>query len=250
MNERKIGRDEVVAANHADAGVETLGEPDRLLFERVGPERIGRRVDEIAAEADRRGDALDFRRVDAIGRDQPGLGRGIGLEAVVAIEPEQESERGEIGVGGRVGEAVDAFGQRGRELAGGERIAHRRVDRLDAEQHAGERSGLVRKKLQSTGLGLEAAALGEGGGRFADRRLDLLPVFGADEPDRRRVGRRRGERGQGQVSTSGNVRSRAYTDFVRPSSAGTAAGRWRAWPTAHRCAGRTRQPRLRPARLF
>ena len=119
-----------------------LGELDGLLLERVGPEHVGGRVDEVASEGDRRGDALDPRRVDPVGRDEPGLRRRVGLEAVVAVEREQEAERGEIGVARRIGEAIDAFGQRRRELAGGERIARRRVRPVDPEQDAGERARL------------------------------------------------------------------------------------------------------------
>ena len=113
--------------DHADAGVEMLGELDRLLFERVGTEHVGGRVDEVAAERDRRGDALESDpRRPRRARRGCGCGAVIGLEAVEAVEREQEAERREIGVWRRVGEAVDAVGQRRCELA------RRRTDRASA----------------------------------------------------------------------------------------------------------------------
>ena len=123
-----------------------LGELDDLLLKRVRPERVGGRVDEVASVTDRGRDALDPQRVDAVGRDETGLRRGVGLEPVVAIEREKKAERREIGVLRRVGETVDAFGQRRRELAWAKRIARRRVRRVDPQQHAGERPGLSRQE--------------------------------------------------------------------------------------------------------
>ena len=63
-----------------------------------GPQDVGGRVDEIASESDRLGDALNPDRVDLVGRDELGLRRLVGLEAIVPIKREQEAERGEIGV--------------------------------------------------------------------------------------------------------------------------------------------------------
>ena len=200
VDERKIGGEKLVAAHHADARVKTLGELDDLLLERVRPERVGRGVDKVASETNRRRDAVDPVRIDPVGRHEAGLRRRIGLEPVVSIEREKKAERREIGVMRRVGETVDAFRQRRRELAGTKRIARGRVRLIDPEQHAGERPRFAREKLHSSGLRLEAAAFGEGRGGIADRRLDRVPIVGADEPDRRRVGRRRGEGKQRSVS--------------------------------------------------
>src|SRR5208282_3637783 len=116
-----------------------------------------------------------------------------GLEADVAVRRQQKPERREIGVGRRVGETVNALGQRGREIARSKRIARQRVGGVDAEQRAGESSALPRQKLQLARLRRKAATLGEDGGLFSDRGLHVLPVSGADEPDRNGVGRRRGE---------------------------------------------------------
>ena len=41
VDERKIGGEKLVAADHPDAGVELLGELDGLLLERVRPQRMG-----------------------------------------------------------------------------------------------------------------------------------------------------------------------------------------------------------------
>ena len=203
VDEGKIGGDEFVAAHHGDAGVEMLGELDGLLFKRVGTEHVGRRVDEITPVSDRLRDALNPDRVDLVGRDEARLGRLVGLEAVIAIEREQEAERREIGVLRRVGEPVDAFGQRRRELAGGERIARRRLRFVNPEQDAGERAGLAREKLHAPAFRLKAAAFGEGRGGRADRRFDRRPVFRADQPHRRRVGRWRSECEQGLQASIG-----------------------------------------------
>ena len=100
-----------------------LGQLDDLLLKRVRPERVGGRVDEVASIADRSRNALDPQRVDAVGRDETGLRRRIGLEPVVAIEREKKAERREIGVLRRVSETIDPFGQRRRELAWKKRIA-------------------------------------------------------------------------------------------------------------------------------
>ena len=124
-----------------------LGELDGLLFERVGAERVGGRVDEVAPEGDRLRDALNPDRVDLVGRREARPGRLVGLEAVVAIEREQKAERREIGVSRRIGEPVDAFGQRCRKLARSERIARRRVRFVDPEQDARKRAALAREKL-------------------------------------------------------------------------------------------------------
>ena len=142
-------------------------------------------------------DALNSDRVDLVGRDEARLWRLVRLEAVVSIKREQEAERGEIGVSRRIGEPVDAFGQRRRELAGRERVARRGVRFVDPEQDAGERARLAREKLQASGFRLKAAMFGEGRGGRADRRFDRRPVFRADQPDRRRVGRWRSECEQG-----------------------------------------------------
>ena len=138
--------------------------------------------------------------IDAVGRDEPGLGRRIGLEPVIAIVREQEAERGEIGVMRRVGEAVDALRQRRRQLAGGKRIARRRALPIDPEQHAGERPAVAGKKLGSSRLRLEPAALGERGRSGADRRFDLVPIVAVDQPDRRRFRRRGSKSVQGVKS--------------------------------------------------
>ncbi len=68
VDEGKVRGDEFLAAHHADAGVEMLGELDGLLFKRVGAERVGGRVDEVATEGDRLCDALNPDRVDLLGR--------------------------------------------------------------------------------------------------------------------------------------------------------------------------------------
>ncbi len=192
MNQRKIGGKKRVTADHPDAGVESFGESHRLLLERPRSKQVGGRVDKIAAKRDRGRDALDPVRVDAVGRDEAGAGRGIGLEAIVAVKPEQEPKGGELGVRRRVGESVDALGQQRRELARGERIADGRVDRVDPEQDAADRSGLAGQNLQSPSLRPEAAPLGEVRARFANRSLDGIPIFGAGQPDRDGVGRRGG----------------------------------------------------------
>ena len=167
------------------------------------------RIDKVASEGDPRRDALEPLPIEAIGSDEPGLRRRIGLEPVIPIERQQEAERGEIGVARRVGEAVDAFGERRRELAGGKWIAHRRALPIDSEQDAGERPAVARKKLDSPGLRLEPAALGERRRGGADRRFDPLPSMGADQPDRRRLGRRGSECVQGLGSPSERTRSEA-----------------------------------------
>ena len=199
----------------ADAGAEILGElappPARA---RAGPSALAGALTRSRPKAT----AAAIRSIRAastpVGRDEPGLRRRIGLEAGVAVEREQKAERGEVGVGGRIGETIDAFGQRGREFAGGERIARRRAGRFDAEQRrppsAPPSPG---RSCNRPGLRLEAAALGEGRGRLADRGLHRLPVVGADEPDRNGVGRRQGESGQGPVSMAGRSAA-AYHGFA------------------------------------
>ena len=124
-----------------------LGQLDGLLFERVGAERVGGRVDEVAPEGDRLCDALNPDRVDRVGCDELGLRRLIGLEAVVAIKRQQKAERSEIGVSRRIGEPIDAFGQRCRKLAWPERIARRRVRFVNPEQDARKLAALAREKL-------------------------------------------------------------------------------------------------------
>ena len=79
VDEGKIVREQFVAAHHGDARVKMLGELDHLLLKRVRPERVGGRVDEVASIADRRRDALDPQRVDAVGRDETGLRAGSAL---------------------------------------------------------------------------------------------------------------------------------------------------------------------------
>ncbi len=218
MNERKVGGQKVGAANDARLGAEAFGKPDRRLLERLGAEHIRRRIDEIAAERDRRGNPLGSRRIDPFGRDEPGLGRPVGLEAGVAVESEKKSERGETAIGRRIGEAIDPLRQGGRELAGRKRIARGRIDRIDPEQDAQQRPALARNELQRAGLRLEAAAFGEDRGRSADRGLHPRPVFGADEPDRDGAGSPAGRK----TATVGLHRSGAlaapYHGFDRPSA--------------------------------
>ena len=192
----KFGGEERVAPDHADACVETLGEPDRLLFERMRPEHVRRRVDEITAKGDRVGDSFEPPGVDVFGRNEARLWRRIGLEPVVTVEAKKEAERRELGVGRRVHETVDAFGQEGRELARSERIATGGVRRVDPEENA-DRAARAGQNEKSSSPRLETAALGEGRAGFADRLLDLVPVFRARKPDRGGVRRRRGECVQG-----------------------------------------------------
>ena len=97
MNQRQVLAEQFVAANRLDAGVERLREFRRGALERGGAEDVGRRVDEVAPERDRGRDALDVFTIDPGGRGEAGLRRGVGLEAVEAIEPEQEAERREFG---------------------------------------------------------------------------------------------------------------------------------------------------------
>ena len=223
--------------------------PDRRLFERVGPEHIRRRVDEIAPERDRGGDPLEPRRIDPIRRDQPRLGRAVGLEASVAVGSEQERERSEIRFVRRMGEAIDALRQGRRELAGEKRIAPGRVGGVDSEQHAREPTPLPGQELQRAGFRLEAAALGEGRSLSADRRLDRAPGVGVDEPDRNGVWRRRGKGLQRSVSIERGTSVAAYHG-LRPAlhpKAGLRHERERRGPSSSACRFKGRGRSMRQA---
>ena len=157
MNQRQVLAEQFVAPNRLDAGVERLREFRRGALERGGAEDVGRRVDEVAPERDRGRDALDVFTIDPGGRSEAGLRRGVGLEAVEAIEPEQEAERREFGVLRGIGEAPVAGGQRGREFARGERVAIACVRAGLAEQRAREAAARVGQQLEAARFGLEAA---------------------------------------------------------------------------------------------
>ena len=108
-------------------GAEFFGEARRLALQRSRPEVVGGRVDEVAAERDRRGDALEARGVDALGRDRGAAGRALGMVALEAVEPEQERQRRELGLVRRVGEAVVALREARSPAPGADRIAPLRV---------------------------------------------------------------------------------------------------------------------------
>ena len=61
-----------------------LGERQRGLFQSLGAEIIGGRIDEVARECDARGDALKARRIDAFGCAEP---RRLGRRLLIAGEP-------------------------------------------------------------------------------------------------------------------------------------------------------------------
>ena len=95
--------------------------PHRVL-DLLRAEVVRRRVDEVAAERRRRGDARRLLGVDAgRGHEPAGLCRPlpVAFEAVGAEEP---GERRELGLGGRRREAVGPGREHGRQLADEEAI--------------------------------------------------------------------------------------------------------------------------------
>ena len=111
-----------IADDAAERGAVPLGEMARRGLDPVGAEVVGRRVDEVAAEDDRLGDACHLVRIDAVRHREPdGLRRAgaVAVEVVAAEEPREGRERRIVG---RVLEAIDALGQDAGQLAGEERV--------------------------------------------------------------------------------------------------------------------------------
>ena len=166
VNERQVAREQIVAARDLGLGAEALGQPQRLLLQRLRAKIVGRRIDEIAPEGDRPRDALDPRAVDAVGRDEARLRARSRAIAREAVEAEQEAERGEARIMRRIGEAIDAGRQKGRELAGQQRIAiarRRRLQGRTARRRA--RPCAIGQDLAAARRGLETGGFGESRGR-------------------------------------------------------------------------------------
>ena len=143
----------------------------------AGPRSLAGVLTRSRPNATARGDRLEPRRVDPVGRDQPRpLGR-VGAVALEAVEAEQERQRRQLRLVRRVGEAIGARRQSRGEAAGGERIATLGVLLGEAEQRAGEAAVGPRQQLQPSRLRLEAAGGGVARRRRADRGLDRRPSF-------------------------------------------------------------------------
>ena len=113
VDHREIVGEKARAFRHLDARVEGVGKLARRGLELGGTEIVGRRVDEVAAEIERLGERQNPVLARAVGEDEP-LGLAVigRLVAGEAVAPGEETERGQLRVRKRRGEAIIAFGQR------------------------------------------------------------------------------------------------------------------------------------------
>ena len=139
VNERQIGFEKLIAARDPCMRQMLSRESDGCLFERVRVHVIGGGVDEIAAELHGPRDALDPRRVDPVWNAKARPAAAIGFVAAEPIEGEQKSERGQRGIMRPVGEAVEAGGQRCRQLAWKKEIARAGRGAFYSEKDASDR---------------------------------------------------------------------------------------------------------------
>ena len=92
-------------------------ERPRRVLDLLRAEVVRRRVDEVAAERRRRGDARRLLGIDAgRGHEPAGLCRPLPV-AVEAVGAEEPGERRELGLGGRRREAIGPGREHGRQLA-------------------------------------------------------------------------------------------------------------------------------------
>ena len=168
---------ERIACRHGDGGAVTSGEILRRERELRRAHGVGGRVDQVAGEVDRVGDADRPSTVGAVGDDQARAGIAVAV-AGVAVRAEGEGERGEAVAGEAQAKAVVAGRKGGREPAGEERRTI--VVLAEAEEDAAD-AALARRGEDRAGGGLEP------------RRLDEVSDAGALAVEKgvERIGRQR-----------------------------------------------------------
>ena len=192
VDHREILLQQLIADDALERGVVALCEMARRGFDPVGAEVVGRRVDQVAAEDDRLGDACHLVRIDAVRHREPDGLRRAGAVAVKIVAAEEPREGRERRVVGRVLEAIGALGQDAGQLAGEERVLPAGI-RADAEHGAEDAAILVGKQAVRSRFRLKALRDGEGPRGRRQRRQNRGPVALGRKPQRKARFGQRGE---------------------------------------------------------
>ncbi len=149
MDEREILREEVLADDRAHGRAVAAGERARGLLELARAHVVGRRVDEIARQADPLDDAGEVVAVDVAGQLELQLLLILLAIAREAIAAEREGERRQLRIVRGIGEAVGARRDDARERSRPEQVLAR--CRREARARTGRRRG--RRPLPAAGGG-------------------------------------------------------------------------------------------------
>ena len=185
----KLSDEQARSFRHLDGGAVLGSRCSRAArFELGRPEIVRRSIDQIAAEKERFGKRLNAAAIDAVGQHEPlrlcVVLRFVAAEAVGAGEP---SERRQLGVWKRRGEAIIAGRKRPRQRTGEQGRLRPPILAADPKQGAADTAGRVRQKQDGARLGRPAS-------RLEPVPLGLAQLFQCasslpgDEPDGKGLG--------------------------------------------------------------
>jgi hypothetical protein len=172
-----------IALRDADGGAVARGERPRGGLDLVGPEIVGRRVDEIAAQRHRGGDPLHLGGINAGRRHDARLGSARGAIAAEAVASHQPGEGG-LGGFGRILQAEGALGQQAGQLAGEQPVVGSRLGITEAEQHPGEGAIRAGQQGEAARLRLEPDGVREAALERRQGSFGLRPVRRGHQGDR------------------------------------------------------------------